>query len=155
MGNNETEKLRYHFWRNLLEKSNKKMPLFSGLKEISSYAKQSFLSTGAGVDGAKYQYVILLRSPMARVQLSFESVNGDKNKQLFRKLWDNRTKIESELGKDYVTNLEWLPLNTRISSRISKLVIEKGLKDEDNWAIIQNKMVEDMFKLWKALGHWL
>ncbi len=150
MGKTETERLYYNFWKQLLEKSNEKMPLFSGIKKIRSYAKQSFLSKGAGVDGAKYQYVILVKSPMARVQLTFESGQESKNKKMYNKLWGNRLKIESELGKDYATNLEWLPLDNCISSRISKIVIDKGLNDEDKWDMIQNKMVEDMFKLWKA-----
>ncbi len=153
MERNDIETLRHNFWDQLLKKSNKKIKLFSGVKTINSVTKQCFLSTGAGSDGALYQYVILAKKPQARVQLSFESKNREKNKELFTKLFLNKDKIEFELGPEFSKDLEWLVLKNKISSRIQKIVVNRGLYDE-NWNEIQTKMVEDMYKLSSVLKRW-
>jgi hypothetical protein len=150
--NKNNDRLRYDFWKQLLTKSNDKTTLFAGIKKLDSYAKQNFLSTGAGMEGAKFQYVILLRK--ARVQLTFESKNAQKNKEIFNELNSktNRPIIDEELGKDFAKGFIWKPLEGRKSARIEKIVINKGLLNIDDWNEIQDKMVTEMLKLEQVFG---
>jgi hypothetical protein len=149
MGKIETECLRYDFWKQLLEKSNRKTDLFSRIKKIDSYARQDFLSAGAGVSGVKYQYVILINPPLTRVQLVMEKTkDSNRNKAIFAALKKDEVEIKQEVGSD----LEWKMLPDNISSRIERTVENRGLFDRDEWDKIQDNMVEEMIKLEKALG---
>lgn len=133
---------RLEFWKQLLEKSNEKMTLFSNV----SPSKDNWISAGAGISGVLYQYVILMDG--ARIQLSIESGDINKNKKIFDALHESKQQIERDFGKQLV----WRRLDDRKSSRIEKVLENKGLKDMDDWSGIQDKMIDAMIRFEKALG---
>jgi hypothetical protein len=138
----ETHIRRLKFWRQLLEKSNKKTTLFSNV----SPSKNGWIHARAGISGVKYSYIILMDK--ARVQLSIESGDADKNKRVFDSLYESKQQIENDFGEQLV----WERLDNRKSSYIKKIFENKGLKDIDNWRDIQNRMVDAMIRLEKALS---
>jgi len=136
-------KMRLEFWKDLLEKSkSRNIRLFSTI----SPSKENWISTGAGKTGLGYAYVILMNS--ARVELYIDTGNKEKNKRIFDQLHNEKEEIE----KEFCEELEWQRLNEKRSSRISKTVVNKGLKDEEDWNEIQDKMIDAMIRLEKALG---
>ena len=145
-GINKTELMRREFLKQLLEKSNKKTTLFSSISPPKPPIKDHWVSKGAGISGVLYQYVIL--KDAARVQLSIESEDRDKNKRIFDALYKNRDQIERDFGG----HLIWDRLNECISSRIKRIVENKGLNDKNIWSRIQDKMTDAMVRLEKALS---
>lgn len=138
----ETVQKRRDFWTQLLEKSKQKTTLFSGV----SPGGDGWLSTGAvGIGGVAYEYLILRKE--ARVQLNIATADGDKNKEIFDGLLKNRQEIETEFGE----SLLWERLDDRKSSRITKVVEKRGLRDAVAWAKTQDKMIDAMIRLEKAL----
>lgn len=142
MGRIETERLRYDFWKQLIEKT----PLFSTISVTRAAAKEQFISKNAGITGVKYQYVILKNA--ARVQLSIESKCTSKNKGIFDVLHENKEIIEKEFGEQLV----WERNDKFISSRIKRIFEGKGLNDKRDWDEIQDEMVSAMTRLEKALS---
>ena len=142
----KTELMRREFLKQLLEKSNKKTTLFSSISPPKPPSKDHWVSKGAGISGVLYQYVIL--KDAARVQLSIESEDRNKNKRIFDALYKNRDQIERDFGG----HLIWDRLNERTSSRIKRIVENKGLNDKDIWSDIQDKMIGAMIRLEKALS---
>ena len=135
--------LRQKFFEQLLEKSKEKITLFSN---VSLGGKQNWVSAGAGLSGALYQYVILMNG--ARVQLSMESKDRDGNKRIYDALHRNAGQIEEDFGE----SLEWKRLDTCISSRILRTVTNQGLTDTHTWSATQEKMINAMANLEKALS---
>lgn len=136
---------RPEFWTHLLEQSKKKTPLFANI----SPGNDSWLSAGAGISGVAYQYLIL--RDKARIQLAIEGSDTFKNKKMFDELYKRRGQIE----KDFGDRLVWERLDDRISSRISKTIENKGLRDVEEWPTIVEKMVEAMVRLEKTLNKHL
>jgi hypothetical protein len=101
---------RLEFWKQLLEKSNKKIPLFSNV----SPSKENWIHAGAGIGGVKYSYIILMNG--ARVQLSIESKDAVKNKKVFDNLYAKKQQIERDFGEQLV----WERLDNLKSSYIKK-----------------------------------
>jgi hypothetical protein len=136
---------RPEFWTRLLEQSKKKTPLFANI----SPSNDSWLSAGAGISGVAYQYLIL--RDKARIQLAIQGSDAFKNKKMFDELYKRREQIE----KDFGDRLVWERLDDRISSRISKTIENKGLRDVEEWPTIVEKMVEAMVRLEKTLNKHL
>jgi hypothetical protein len=135
-------KNRNEFWKLLLGKSNAKTTLFANV----SPNKGSTLLAGAGVDGLHYDYVILENE--ARIQLTIESGDSAKNKSIFDNLHSKRDQIEH----DFEDQLVWNRLDGKKSSKISKIVANKGLKDVKEWPRISDEMVDLMCRFERALS---
>jgi hypothetical protein len=133
---------RLEFWKQLLEKSKGKIDLFSNV----SPSKDNWINTGAGKTGLGYAYVILM--DRARVELYIDTGDASKNKKIYDELYRRKQEIERDFGEE----LEWQRLDERRASRIAKTVINKGLKDVDNWPEIQDKMIDAMIRLERALA---
>lgn len=133
---------RLEFWKQLLEKSNTKTSLFTCI----SPGKDNWLSAGAGISGVVFQYII--RMGDGRVQLTMESPDASKNKQIFDALSKDRAEIE-ELFED---TLIWDRMDDFKSSRIWKNVSNKGLRDSESWPATIDKMTSAMVRLNKAFG---
>jgi len=133
---------RLEFWKQLLEGSKNKTDLFSAI----SPSKDNWISAGAGISGVVYQYVILMDE--ARVQLAIESADVSKNKRIFDDLHKSKQQIESDFGEQLI----WERLDDRKSSRIAKIVANKGLANLDDWCVVQDKMVDAMIRLQKGLS---
>ena len=132
---------RLEFWRQLLEKSKGKTDLFSNV----SPSKENWIITGAGRTGLTYGYVILMDS--ARIELYIDTGDMSRNKKIFDELYKRKHEIERDFGEE----LEWYRLDNKRASRIAKTIVNKGLKNVDDWPIIQDKMINSMIKFHKAL----
>ena len=141
-----TQQKRREFWSQLLEKSSAKTELFSTV----SPSTENWISTGAGKTGLGYAYVILKNS--ARIELYIDTGDADKNKKIFDKLRDRKDEIE----KDFGDKLEWQRLDNKRASRIAKTIEKtKGLENENDWPIIQEKMIDTMIKFENVLSKHL
>ena len=138
----EAGERRHEFWKRLLDKSKTKATLFAN----TSPSKGNHISAAAGISGIYYQYLILENE--ARVQLSIESGDSRKNKSVFDELYSNREQIETDFGDQLV----WERLEGKKTSRISKTVISKGLKDTESWPEISDEMIDSMCRLERALS---
>mgnify|MGYP000120728751 CR=1 FL=1 len=130
--------IRREFWSSLLKKiKSRHIKLFSTI----SPSNDNWISTGAGITGLSYYYVILMDS--ARIELYIDTGNKERNKEIFDRFYAEKEDIEREFGDE----LEWRRLDEKRSSKITKTVINKGLRDEESWDEIQDKMIDAMIRL--------
>jgi len=133
---------RLEFWKQLLDRSKNKTDLFSAI----SPSKENWINTGAGKTGLAYGFVILMNS--ARVELYIDTGDASKNKKIFDELYNRRQQIETDFGDE----LDWQRLDEKRASRIEKIIENKGLVNVDDWSAIQDKMIDAMIRLEKALS---
>jgi len=140
----ERHVLRKDFWTKLLEKAKERTRLHSNV----SPGIYSWIGTGAGKSGIGYNYVITYKYASCEIYLDrgkeFEDPNV--NKIRYDELLKHKDKIEEEFGEP----LNWERLDNRRASRISKRFEGSGLKDQDRWDAIQDKMIDAMIRLEKA-----
>lgn len=141
--------LRKDFWTKLLEKAKERTKLHSNV----SPSIYSWIAAGAGKSGISYNYVITNKYGSCEVYLDrgsdFEEPNI--NKIRFSELYKHKSKIEKEFGE----KLNWEKLEGRRASRISIKFEGKGLKDKDKWDKLQDKMIDAMIRLEKALKRFI
>jgi len=141
--------LRKDFWTQLLEKAKEKTNLHSNV----SPCIYSWIGTGAGKSGIGYNYVITNKYADCEIYLDrgkeFEEPNI--NKARFDQLYKYKEEIEKEFGGE----LNWDRLDNRRASRISVKFEGVGLKDEDKWDDLQNKMIDIMIRLEKAFRKYI
>ena len=132
------------FWQGLIERSKKRTPLFADLSP-KSY-DNFFLRTGAGVRGLQFSYRI--PDKYVSIQLYIWRGTGMKkdSKKVFDQLHQNKEDIERNFGGD----LEWQRRDDAPVSYISKRIDWNGLKDEESWPEIQERMIDEMINLEKA-----
>jgi len=141
--------LRKEFWTDLLEKAKEKTNLHSNV----SPNIYSWIGTGAGRSGIGYNYVVTNKYASCEIYLDrgkeFEEPN--LNKIRFDQLFKNKEAIENEFGDE----LNWERLEDRRASRISFHFKGVGLADKNEWATLQEKMVETMIRLEKAFKPYI
>jgi hypothetical protein len=148
--------LRREFWKQLLRKSEQKgFLLFVGVKP----SKYEYLISIIGEkknrnDSIGYEYALLDRC--SRVQLRINLRNPEENKERFDTLYSNREQIEKAFGKTLCWSKNGLEEKEGTNySLISYVVAEKGLKDKEQWARIQDDMINEMTKFEKAFSKYL
>ena len=135
------EQMRFKFWTNLLEKSNKKTILFKRIEPNRANA----IKIEAGKPGLYYRYVI--GPKYGRAEFFIDTDDWKTNNEIYSRLLKKKREIESEFGG----KLRWeMPENVR-GCYITKHFLNIGLLDEDKWDELQDKMVDAMIKLEKAL----
>ncbi len=137
----ETHKKRMEFWRQLLEKSKIRTKLHANV----SPSKEGWIGTSAGKPGLWYNYVIA--RGWGAVELYIDKGSEEINKQIFETLYEKKEEIESNFGE----NLIWDYKEGRRGQRIRWACYEAGLKDEDKWDYLQDKMIDAMIRLERAL----
>jgi len=141
--------LRKQFWTQLLEKTKEKTKLHQNV----SPAIHSWIGTGAGKSGIGYNYVITNKYASCEIYLDrgkeFEDPNI--NKIRFDQLFKHKDEIEKEFGG----KLNWERLEGRRASRISVRFEGVGLKDQDKWDNLQEKMIDAMVRLEKAFKPYM
>ena len=139
----ERHMLRLNFWKQLLDKAKEKgVKLHANI----SPSKEGWISTGAGKAGLGFNYVVWIDKKTA-VELYIDTGDKDQNKRIFDRFNEKREKIESMFGD----TLLWERLDDRRASRIRYFIMKGGLKDNDNWASIQDTMIDSMNRLADAL----
>ncbi len=142
-------KLRKDFWTKLLTKSKDKTNLFSNV----SPSKYSWIATGAGKSGIAYIYEVTYKN--GRVEIYLDKGKEDEDVLINKKRFDRLFKHKGEIEKEFGEKLLWEKLDDRKASRISYTFDEIGLKDEDRWDDIQDKMIDAMISLEKATKKYI
>lgn len=143
----ETHYLRKEFWKQLLEKANKKTDLHKNVTPRYDH----WISAGAGKAGISYNYLIFKNS--GGVDIYFDKGKGsDKiNKQRFDELYKHKKEIEKIFGKKLI----WQRLDGKRASRIRFDIKGIGLKDKEKWSELQDKMIDAMIRLEKAFSPYI
>ncbi len=136
--------LRHRFFTQLLQKAKARTQLHAGI----SPSKESWVATGAGKSGLIYSYVI--RKNDVNVELYIDQGPGSEedNKGIFDQLLAHRAKIEEAFGN----TLDWQRLDNRRASRIKYNIPGGGYRDEERWPRIQDRMIDAMICLERALA---
>jgi hypothetical protein len=132
---------RLAFWKQLLERAKQKTSLHARI----SPSKENWLSTGAGKSGVSYNYVI--RMADARIELYIDCGNATENKRIFDALASQKDEIERRFGDE----LEWHRLDNLQTSRIARMIPGGGLRDEDRWPEIHDRMIDAMARFEQAM----
>lgn len=136
----ERHKLRLKFWEQLLEKAKSKTNLHAKI----SPGKENWISAGAGKSGLSYSYVVRMED--AQVELYIDRGEGEWNKRVFNALMQHKLEIEDLFGGP----LDWQLLPDKRASRIRFVIPDYGLKDQDHWNELQERLIEAMIRLDKA-----
>jgi hypothetical protein len=113
---------RKKYWQQLL-------PLLSNttLFERVSPTKDHWISTGAGIGGVAYTFVIT--KTHVRIELAIITSSKEKNKEYFKKLFVNKESIEQSFGDTIV----WEELPESKMSRIRYDLQDVNYYDENQW----------------------
>lgn len=136
--------LREEFWRTLLARSSGKTELFSNV----SPSKESWIATGIGISGVHYAYVV--RQHASAIQLA---IDGEKaaNKARFDWLQERQEELEGLYGGA----LDWHRCDNLIRSDLAQ-ELEGGYRDDpEQWPTIQDRMIEAMVRLDKAVRSYV
>lgn len=133
--------LRKEFWRQLLEKARKKTHLHANI----SPGKDNWISTGAGLSWVGFNYVIRMND--AQVELYINKKEKKQNKQLFDQIYAGKKRVEDIFGEP----LDWQRLDDRQASRVRYQIPGLGLLDKEQWPELQDRMIDAMIRLEKAL----
>ncbi len=137
--------LRLRFWEALLNRLQGRTRLHSGI----SPNKDHWLSTGAGRTGLAYTYIILM--DRARIELYIDTGDAEENQRIFEELLGHKSEIE----QTFEESLDWQALEGRRACRIAYHIEGAGLKDEDRWPELQDKMIDAMIRFEKAFRPWI
>jgi hypothetical protein len=140
----ERNDVRYRFWAGLLDYAKTKTKLHAGLSPNES----NFISTGAGVSGLEYNYVVTKHASTAELYINRGKDSAEENKTIFDQLFAARDEIERAFGEP----LEWQRLDERKACRIRKMIALGGWADDPAvWPDVYAAMVDAMIRLEKAM----
>lgn len=137
----ERHVLRMEFWKELLTKAKDKTKLF----EKISPSDDNWINASAGKTGFAYSFVV--RMGDAQVELYIDRGDAEENKRIFDSFLTKRTEVELRFGGP----LDWQRLDEKRSCRIRYLLPGHGLADKDRWPELQNKLIDAMVSLHRAL----
>jgi hypothetical protein len=141
----ERHKKRLKFWEGLLKINKNKTKYFSNCKPKIYY----YTECSSGISGFSYYYAIKQKS--ASIGLTINKGEKDINNRIFNQLLQNKDEIEKSFGE----KLSWFNKEDIKSSWIYKEYKYAGLKDEDKWGKLQEKMVDGMVKITNAFDSYL
>lgn len=139
----ERHKLRYDFWKSLLERSKQKTNLHANI----SPGTANWIGAGSGVRGLGFNYAITYKFGQAELYIDRGKDCEEENKRIYDELHSHRAEIE----KDFGDGLRWERLDDRRASRISKRIDYAGLGDREKWPKLQDDMIDAMIRLERAL----
>ena len=137
----ERDQLRYDFFTQLLEVSNKRTKLFENVSPLY----QGWIIAGAGKSGLGWQYVIKLNS--AKVELFIAGNTKEVNEKRFKNLFNKKDEVEEKFGD----RLEWNFSEDRKQQYIRASSNIGGLLDEEKWPQIHEDLVDRLIRLENAL----
>ena len=139
---NERSNLRWKFWQGLLEVARSKTKLHSNV----SPTEYHWISTGAGIGGVSYNYVI--RQHAGTVEVFFGLKDANANKRMFDELHSHKAEIEESFGEA----LSWERMDGKLGSKVAYYVEVGGYQDpESTWNLAQNALVDAMIKLERSV----
>ena len=132
--------LRQAFWQSLLERSSGETGLFGNV----SPSQATWISTGAGFSGASYVYNVTRHSSAIQYVLDGHRAT---NKARFDWLLERRKEVEESFGGQ----LTWRRSDAKKESGLAQ-EYEGGYRDDaENWPAIQDRMIDAMVLLDRAL----
>ena len=131
--------VRKEFWNQLLSKLEN-TNLFSNV----SPSKASWIGTGAGISGLGYYLEVTKKC--VRIELGLITSSKEKNKDFFRKLFNQKDFIESQFGD----NLEWEELPDNKMSRIRFELKGVSLYEENDWGKMNEFIIQHLPRFEKA-----
>ncbi|MDH7514114.1 MAG: DUF4268 domain-containing protein [Clostridiales bacterium] len=143
----ERYKIRLNFWKALLEKAKEKTKLHAHL----SPQPYSWIGTGAGKSGLGFNYSVTQHESKVELYIDRGKDAEKENKAIFDQLATHKKEIEETFGGA----LTWERLDMKRASRICKRIETGGYRDTDRWGEIQEKMIEAMIRLEKALRPYI
>jgi hypothetical protein len=107
-------------------------------------SKDHWLSTGAGIGGLSYSFVVT--KSHVRIELTISASSKEKNKLYFKRLLKNKEAIESAFGNELV----WEELPENKMSRIK--IEEKGVNlfNESDWDRMNTFIISNLPKFENA-----
>ena len=138
---------RLAFWESLLLKSKGKTKLFSNV----SPRKESVLSTGIGLTGLSLNYVITYDWGAVELYIDKGKDSEVLNKKLFDYLYSKKDEIEKQLNETLI----WERLDNKRAARIRKKFEKVGLRDEEEWDDLQERMIDFMMKFEKIIKNYI
>ena len=139
----ERHRLRYEFWKTLLERSKQKTNLHANI----SPGTANWIGAGSGVRGLGFNYAVTYKFGQAELYIDRGQGCEEENKRIFDELQSHKAEIE----KDFGDKLRWERLDDRRASRISRRIDYAGLGDKEKWPKLQDDMIDAMIRLEKAL----
>lgn len=123
--------VRREYWKQLL-------PLIQNTDLFSNVnpTKDHWLSSGAGISGLNYTFVIT--SKYVRIELGIITSSKEKNKKYFKKLLGQREMVESVFGK----SLEWEELPQNKMSRVKYELQDVNLFNKDDWGKMNQFLIK-------------
>lgn len=117
------QKITYQFW----EKAIPELRTRTGMYSNNSPTKDHWINGSIGLPGVTVNPIVLLNS--ARAEIYVDTTDKDKNKQIFKILFETRAKFEADFGE----SLEWQEMPDKRASRICINYPESGILDEKRW----------------------
>jgi hypothetical protein len=133
---------RMQFWTGLLEVANKKTQLHAG----RTPGRHGHMPGPSGVAGINFDYVVLEHEARVEVWISRGPDRSAENKEIFKKLFDQKDQIERVFGE----KLDWQPLEGKDGCRIQITTALGGYRDPEKWPAIYECMTDKMVALERA-----
>lgn len=132
--------VRKEFWKQLF-------PLIENTELFNNVnpTKDHWISSGAGISGLAYTFVIT--GKYVRIELSISSSNKEQNKKYFKNLISQKDCIENSFGSE----LEWEELASYKMSRIKYEMTDVNLFDKTDWVKMNDFLVLHLPKFEKAM----
>ena len=136
---------RREFWKKLLKKAENRLPLYSNVSPGGDH----WLSAGSGKSGIHYDFLIFARDRGGGITLTISrgKDSQEENKKIFDQFYSHKQEIERDFGEP----ITWKRLDSKISSRLEVRYPIGGLYQPEEWDGLQEKMIDGMTKLEKAL----
>ena len=131
------QKITYQFWEKVIPELRTR----TGMYNNNSPTKDHWINGSIGLPGISVNPIVLLNS--ARAEIYIDTTDKDKNKQIFKILFDARTKFEADFGE----SLEWQEMSDKRASRICINYLESGILDEKHWDELVEFFSKNLSKL--------
>lgn len=141
VGDPDSIRLCLEFWSQLLPQVAKRTSLYAGVKP----GTRDWIYAGTGTSGLTLRFVSRIHD--AQVGLYVDRGDAQANKRSFDQLVAKRREIEAAFGGP----LTWQRLDHRRACRIALNIPGGGMRDRERWPEIQERMVDAMVRLEKAL----
>jgi len=139
--NATAEQLHVEFWTGFLDRARRQ-----GVPTAPEPSVKHYIAFSAGIgDPTHYSYVI--REHDAQVALIIDGGNVAANKRTFDQLHAAKRAVEASFGEP----LYWERLDQIRRCRIALDLPGGGLRDRERWPEIQDRLIEAMVRLEKAL----
>ncbi|OGG83620.1 hypothetical protein A3I46_03815 [Candidatus Kaiserbacteria bacterium RIFCSPLOWO2_02_FULL_54_13] len=143
----ERHYLRKEFWEQLLEGAKGKTGLFDNIHPRYDH----WIGIGGGKSGLALNFTIFKDHGACELYLDKGADSDELNKARFDTLESRKKEIETAFGGPLV----WQRLDHRRASRIKTPDYPGGIKDKTSWPEVQEKMIDAMIRLKKALDPYI